>query len=85
MASLHYGRLNVKLDKGQIDRQDLLTLQKINHLECRLYDDALNDLLKAMRGAGRKFDSALAELSKATAMAAAAGDGVAVIHLSAPQ
>ena len=54
-----------------------MTLHKINHLECRLYDDALNDLLKAMRGAGRKFDSALAELSKATAVAAAAGTGAA--------
>ena len=28
-----YGRLNVKLDKGQIDRHDLLTLHRINHFE----------------------------------------------------
>ena len=39
--------------------------------------ETLDDLLKAMRGAGRKFDAALAELSEATAVAAAAGAGAA--------
>ena len=68
-----YGSLNVKFDRGKIDRQDLLTLRKINHFECCLYQDTLNNLLRSMRGAGKKFDAALAELSSATAAATVAG------------
>ncbi|OUW30353.1 MAG: hypothetical protein CBD27_01650 [Rhodospirillaceae bacterium TMED167] len=68
-----YGKLNARSNKGRLDGQELFNLQKINHFDAILYKNALDDLLRDMRGAGKKFDAALAELAQSTSVAAVTG------------
>ena len=65
-----YGTLNARPTQERLEAEDLSTLRRINHLENILYQDALDNLLRNIRCAGKSFDSALTELSNTTSEAA---------------